>query len=88
MVLSVLYFSNVEDIKFRALSALPLLVKYFDLLNAKAQLAAAQKKATEITEQGLIAAEQEKQFCIKQAEEDAARLKQVQQDTIRFQLIN
>lgn len=56
-----------------------------NLNQAKEQLAASQKKAAEIREQGLIAAEQEKKLCIKQAEENALQLKQVQQNTIRFQ---
>jgi F-type H+-transporting ATPase subunit b len=71
--------NNLREADNRALEAQE------KLSQAKAQLAAAQKKATEIREQGLVAAEKEKKLCIKQAEEDAARLKQVQQDTIRFQ---
>jgi F0F1-type ATP synthase membrane subunit b/b' len=41
---------------------------------AKAQLQEAQKRAKEIKEQGILAAEQEKTLCIKQAEEDANRV--------------
>lgn len=52
---------------------------------AMAQLKAAEKKATEIREQGLVAAEREKKLCIEQAEEEAVRLNQVKQDTIRLQ---
>jgi F-type H+-transporting ATPase subunit b len=52
---------------------------------AKLQLETAEKKATEIQAQGLIAAEREKQVCIEQAEEETARLKQVKQDTINLQ---
>lgn len=55
------------------------------LNQAKEQLQAAQKKAAEIREQGILSAELEKKLCIKQAEEDALRLKQVKQDTIRLQ---
>ena len=49
------------------------------------QLEAAQKKALEIREQSRFAAEQEKNQCIKQAEEDSARILQSKQDTIRLQ---
>ena len=49
------------------------------------QLEAAQKKADEIREQGNFAAEQEKNLCIKQAEDDSARILQSKQDTIRLQ---
>lgn len=52
---------------------------------AMAQLETAEKKATEIREQGLVAAEREKKLCIEQAEEEAVRLNQVKQDTIRLQ---
>lgn len=52
---------------------------------AMAQLQAAEQKATEIREQGLVAAEREKKLCIQQAEDEAARLKQVKEDTIRLQ---
>lgn len=52
---------------------------------AKAQLEEAQKRATEINEQGVLAAEQEKALCIKQAEEDANRVIQGKQDTVRLQ---
>jgi F-type H+-transporting ATPase subunit b len=52
---------------------------------AKAQLEEAQKRAGEIKEQGILAAEQEKTLCIKQAVEDANRVVQGKQDTIRLQ---
>lgn len=52
---------------------------------AKLQLETAEKKATEIKQQGLIAAEREKKLCIEQAEEETARLKQVKQNTINLQ---
>nr|YP_009367561.1 CF0 subunit I of ATP synthase [Pseudoneochloris marina]ARK14536.1 CF0 subunit I of ATP synthase [Pseudoneochloris marina] len=71
--------NNLREADARALEAQE------KLNQAKAQLELAQKKATEIREQGLIAAEQEKKLCIQQAEEDAARLKQGKQDTIRLQ---
>nr|YP_009538406.1 CF0 subunit I of ATP synthase [Capsosiphon fulvescens]AWX64095.1 CF0 subunit I of ATP synthase [Capsosiphon fulvescens] len=49
------------------------------------QLEAAQKKALEIREQSRFQAEQEKNMCIKQAEEDSARILQGKTDTIRLQ---
>jgi len=61
------------------------LIAQENLNQAKEQLAAAQKKAAEIREQGFMAAEQEKKLCLKQAEENAAQLKQVQENTLRFQ---
>ena len=71
--------NNLREADNRALEAQE------KLSQAKEQLAIAQKKATEIREQSLVAAEQEKKLCIKQAEDDAIRLKQVKQDTIRLQ---
>lgn len=61
------------------------LVAQENLNKAKEQLAAAQKKAVEIREQGFVAAELEKKFFLKQTEENAAQLKQVQENMIRFQ---
>ena len=52
---------------------------------AMAQLQAAEKKASEIRSQGLVSADREKKLCIQQAEEEATRLKQVKEDTIRLQ---
>jgi F-type H+-transporting ATPase subunit b len=52
---------------------------------AMVQLENAEKKAIEICEQGLIAAEREKKLCIEQAEEETERLKQLQKSTIRLQ---
>ena len=52
---------------------------------AMTQLELAEKKATEIRQQGLITAEREKTLCIEQANEEAIRLKQVKEDTIRLQ---
>jgi F0F1-type ATP synthase membrane subunit b/b' len=49
---------------------------------AKAQLQEAQKRAKEIKEQGILAAEQEKKLCIKQAEEDANRV--IKENKIQF----
>lgn len=71
--------NNLREADNRALEAQE------KLNQAKADLAVAQKKATEIREQGIFAAEQEKKLCIKQAEENAARLKQAKQDSIRLQ---
>nr|AOC61398.1 CF0 subunit I of ATP synthase [Rhexinema sarcinoideum] len=71
--------NNLREADNRALMAQE------NLNQAKEQFAAAQKKAAEIREQGLVAAEQEKNLCLKQAEENAAQLKQVQENTIRFQ---
>jgi len=55
------------------------------LNQAKLQLEKAQKRAAEIREQGVITAEQEKVQCIRQADEDAARLEEVKQETIKLQ---
>lgn len=71
--------NNLKEADSRALEAQE------KLNQAKEQLALAQEKAKSIREQGLLAADQEKKLCIKQAEEDANRLKQVKQDTIRLQ---
>jgi len=57
-----------------------------DKLNkTKTQLELAKKKATEIREQGIITAEQEKKQCISQTEQDALRLEEIKQETIQFQ---
>lgn len=55
------------------------------LNQAQLQLEAAEKKAAEIRKQGLVTAEKEKLQCIKQSEEDAARLEELKQETIRLQ---
>lgn len=55
------------------------------LEQARAQLKLAQKKAAEIREQGIVTAEQEKKQCIRQTAEDALRLEEIKQETIRFQ---
>lgn len=52
---------------------------------AKKQLTMAEQKAVEIREQGIIAAEREKGLCISQANEAAARLHTLKEDTIRLQ---
>ena len=54
------------------------------LVQAKTQLELAQKKASEIRQQGLLAIEKEKEKCIEKAEQDAARLEEKKQETIRF----
>ena len=71
--------NNLQEADNRALEAQE------KLLQAKAQLSLAQKKATEIHEQGIAAAEQERKRCLKQAEEDAERQEKLKQDTIRLQ---
>ena len=52
---------------------------------AISQLESAKIRANEIREQGLIAAEREKNLCIEQAEEETARLKETRQSAIRLQ---
>ena len=52
--------------------------------HAQLQLETAKKKSIEIREQGLFSAEQEKQICLKQTEEETQRLKQAKLDTIRL----
>ena len=52
---------------------------------AISQLENAKIRANEIREQGLIAAEREKNLCIEQAEEETARLKETRQSAIRLQ---
>lgn len=49
------------------------------------QLENAKQKASEIREQGLIAAKREKNACVEQAEEETNRLKQTKQSSIRLQ---
>ena len=53
--------------------------------DAKTQLEKAKKRASQIREQGILAAKQEKDLCISQAEMEAARLKQLKDDSIRLQ---
>lgn len=53
--------------------------------DAKTQLEKAKQRANQIREQGLLAAKQEKASCISQAEMEAARLKQLKDDSIRLQ---
>ena len=53
--------------------------------DAKAQLEKAKKRASQIREQGILTAKQEKDLCISQAEMEAARLKQLKDDSIRLQ---
>ena len=55
------------------------------LSKAKARLETAKNKALEIKNQGNVTAEQEKKQCIFQTEQDALRLEQVKQETIKFQ---
>jgi F-type H+-transporting ATPase subunit b len=55
------------------------------LNQAQLQLEKAQKRATEIREQGAVTAQQEKVQCIRQADEDAARLEEGKQETIKLQ---
>ncbi len=55
------------------------------LSKAKSQLELAQKKATEIRQQGSITAEQDKKQCIRQTQEDAQRLEEVKQETLQMQ---
>ena len=53
--------------------------------DAKTQLEKAKKRASQIREQGILTAKQEKDLCISQAEMEAARLKQLKDDSIRLQ---
>ena len=53
--------------------------------DAKAQLEKAKKRASQIREQGVLTAEQEKNLCIEQAQREATRLKQLKDDSIRLQ---
>lgn len=55
------------------------------LNQAQAQLELAKKKATEIREQGLVTAEQEKLQTISQAEKDVLRLEELKNETIELQ---
>ena len=55
------------------------------LNQAQAQLELAKKKATEIREQGIATAEQEKMQTIRQAEKDVARLEELKDETIKLQ---
>jgi F-type H+-transporting ATPase subunit b len=55
------------------------------LNRARNRLELAQKKGIEIREQGKLAAEQEKREAVKKTEEDAFRLEETKQETIRFQ---
>ena len=52
---------------------------------AKKQLENAEKRAMDIREQGVLTAEREKNLCIVQAEDEANRLKQLKDDSIRLQ---
>jgi len=53
--------------------------------DAKTQLEKAKQRANQIREQGILAAKQEKDLCISQAEMEATRLKQLKDDNIRLQ---
>jgi F-type H+-transporting ATPase subunit b len=55
------------------------------LNQAQAQLELAKKKATEIREQGITTAEQEKLQTIRQAEKDVVRLEELKDETIKLQ---
>jgi len=55
------------------------------LNQAQSQLELAKKKATEIREQGLVTAEQEKAQTIGQAEKDVLRLEELKEETIKLQ---
>jgi F-type H+-transporting ATPase subunit b len=55
------------------------------LTQAKNQLEEARKKALEIRKQGLITAEQEKKQCIRQTEDDIARLEDLKSQTLQVQ---
>jgi F-type H+-transporting ATPase subunit b len=55
------------------------------LNQAQAQLELAKKKATEIREQGITTAEQEKLQTIRQAEKDVSRLEELKDETIKLQ---
>ena len=52
---------------------------------AKDELQKAEQRAIDIREQGLASAEREKALCITQAETEATRLKQLKEDSLRFQ---
>ena len=52
---------------------------------ATTELQLAQKKASEIRQHGIKTSEQEKKQGIRQTQEDAARLKEIQQETLRLQ---
>ena len=56
-----------------------------NLNQAKKQLETAQKKAVDIKKQGIIAAKEEQTLCIAQADQEAERLKQRKDDSIRLQ---
>ena len=55
------------------------------LSKAKSQLELAQKKGTEIRQQGSATAEEEKKQCIRQTQEDTQRLEEVKQETLQMQ---
>lgn len=55
------------------------------LKQATTQLELAQQKASEIRQQGIKTSEQEKKQGIRQTQEDAARLEEIQQETLRLQ---
>lgn len=55
------------------------------LTKARIQLELAQKKAFEIKQQGVVAAEQEKKLSIQQTEQDAKRLEEIKEETLRLQ---
>ena len=55
------------------------------LNQAQFQLENAEKRASEIRQQGVLTAEKEKSQCIRQAEDDALRLEEVKQETIKLQ---
>lgn len=55
------------------------------LNKAQIQLEFAEKKASEIREQGILTAEQEKKQSIRQFEQDSIRLEELKQETLRFQ---
>lgn len=55
------------------------------LQKIKTQLELAKKKASEIREQGIITAEQEKKQCVSQTQQDVLRLEEIKQETIQFQ---
>ena len=71
--------NNLEEADKKATEAQEKLNK------TKTQLEFAKKKATEIREQGILTAEQEKKQCIFQTEQDGLRLEEVKQETIKFQ---
>lgn len=55
------------------------------LNQARIKFELAQKKATEIKEQSILTAEQEKKQSIRQAEQDVLRLEELKQETLLFQ---